>query len=80
MDFRDGDLAYRVNFATADWPEIVDRRVGRDLTSEESHALAAEVNEKLVLPGATLRRCRPRSSTGVRSSSARTTGRRSRPR
>lgn len=52
MDFRDGDLAHRVNFATADWPRIVDRRVGRDLTSEESQALAAEVNEKLHLPGA----------------------------
>jgi 2,3-bisphosphoglycerate-independent phosphoglycerate mutase len=53
MDFRDGDLAYRVNFATADWPEIVDRRVGRDLTSDEAQALADEVNEKLSLPGAT---------------------------
>src|SRR5438093_6322866 len=53
MDFRDGDLAYRVNFATADWPRIVDRRVGRDLSSEEAKALAAEVNEKLLLPGAT---------------------------
>ncbi|HEU4354747.1 MAG TPA: alkaline phosphatase family protein [Actinomycetota bacterium] len=52
MDFRDGDLAHRVNFATADWPRIVDRRVGRDLTSEESQALAAEVNEQLRLPGA----------------------------
>jgi len=53
MDFRDGDLAYRVNFATADWPTILDRRVGRDLTSEEAHALADEVNQKLKLPGAT---------------------------
>ena len=53
MDFRDGDLAYRVNFATADWPEILDRRVGRDLSSDEAHALAAEVNEALRLPGAT---------------------------
>ena len=53
MDFRDGDLAYRVNFATADWPRIVDRRVGRDLSSEEAAALAAEVNERLSLPGAT---------------------------
>ena len=52
MHFRDGYLAHRVNFATADWPRIVDRRVGRDLTSEESQALAAEVNEKLRLPGA----------------------------
>ena len=53
MDFRDGDLAYRVNFATAEWPTIVDRRVGRDLSSEESAALADEVNEKLSLPDAT---------------------------
>jgi len=53
MDFRNGDLAYRVNFATAEWPTIVDRRVGRDLSSEESAALADEVNEKLSLPDAT---------------------------
>lgn len=53
MDFRDGDLAYRVNFATAEWPTIVDRRVGRDLTSDESAALAEEVNRKLSLPDAT---------------------------
>jgi 2,3-bisphosphoglycerate-independent phosphoglycerate mutase len=53
MDFADGDLAYRVNFATADWPAIVDRRVGRDLSSDEAHALAAAVNERLHLPGAT---------------------------
>lgn len=52
MDFRDGDLAFRVNFATADWPRIVDRRVGRDLSSEESRALASEVNRKLKLHGA----------------------------
>jgi 2,3-bisphosphoglycerate-independent phosphoglycerate mutase len=53
MDFREGDLAYRVNFATADWPRIVDRRVGRDLSSDEARTLAMEVNEKLKLPGAT---------------------------
>ena len=53
MDFRDGDLAYRVNFATAEWPHIVDRRVGRDLSSDEAGALAREVNEKLALPAAT---------------------------
>jgi len=53
MDYRDGDLAYRINFATAEWPTILDRRVGRDLGSEEAHALAAEVNEKLKLGGAT---------------------------
>jgi 2,3-bisphosphoglycerate-independent phosphoglycerate mutase len=53
MDFRGGDLAYRVNFATADWPRIIDRRVGRDMSSDEARALASEVNEKLKLPGAT---------------------------
>jgi 2,3-bisphosphoglycerate-independent phosphoglycerate mutase len=53
MDFRGGELAYRVNFATADWPRIIDRRVGRDLSSDEARALATEVNEKLKLPGAT---------------------------
>jgi 2,3-bisphosphoglycerate-independent phosphoglycerate mutase len=49
----EADLAYRINFATAEWPEIVDRRVGRDLTSEESHALAEEVQRELRLPNAT---------------------------
>jgi 2,3-bisphosphoglycerate-independent phosphoglycerate mutase len=53
MDFRDDDLAYRVNFATAEWPRIIDRRVGRSLTSEESKWLAADVNEQLRLPKAT---------------------------
>jgi 2,3-bisphosphoglycerate-independent phosphoglycerate mutase len=53
MDFDEDDLAYRINFATAEWPEIVDRRVGRDLTSEESHALAEEVQRELRLPNAT---------------------------
>jgi 2,3-bisphosphoglycerate-independent phosphoglycerate mutase len=53
MDFHDGDLAYRVNFATADGREIVDRRVGRDLSSDEAHRLADEVKDRLALPGAT---------------------------
>jgi 2,3-bisphosphoglycerate-independent phosphoglycerate mutase len=53
MDFRDGDLAYRINFATAEGRTIVDRRVGRDLTSDEAKALAGEVGEKLDLVGAT---------------------------
>ncbi len=56
LDVKDGDLAYRVNFATVErdgdgWA-ILDRRVGRDLSSEEAHALAAEVQEKVSLPGA----------------------------
>jgi 2,3-bisphosphoglycerate-independent phosphoglycerate mutase len=52
-----GTLAFRCNFATAgQYPEIRDRRVGRNLSSEEAKALAAEVNEKVKLesvPGAT---------------------------
>jgi 2,3-bisphosphoglycerate-independent phosphoglycerate mutase len=50
-DFRDGDLAYRVNFATQENGEIIDRRVGRDLPSEDAAALAAEVNDQLSIPG-----------------------------
>jgi 2,3-bisphosphoglycerate-independent phosphoglycerate mutase len=53
MDVADGDLAYRINFATCAWPDIIDRRVGRGLSSEQAQALADEVNETLVLPGAT---------------------------
>jgi 2,3-bisphosphoglycerate-independent phosphoglycerate mutase len=56
LEVNDGDLAYRVNFATveadADGWTIVDRRVGRDLSSDEAHELAAEVQEKVKLPGA----------------------------
>ena len=63
VEVNDGDLAYRVNFATVErearsggsqegdgdgWT-IVDRRVGRDLTSEEAHALAEDVQSKVTL-------------------------------
>jgi 2,3-bisphosphoglycerate-independent phosphoglycerate mutase len=53
MEVRDGDLAYRVNFATADWPAIVDRRVGRSLSSEEASLLVDHVMASFTLPGAT---------------------------
>jgi 2,3-bisphosphoglycerate-independent phosphoglycerate mutase len=53
MEFRDGDLAHRINFATAEGEEIVDRRVGRDLSSEDARALAEEVNREVELEGAT---------------------------
>jgi 2,3-bisphosphoglycerate-independent phosphoglycerate mutase len=52
MDFRDGDLAHRTNFATQADGEIVDRRVGRGLPSEDAQALADEVNRSLTLPRA----------------------------
>ena len=56
LDVKDGDLAYRVNFATVEregdgWA-ILDRRVGRDLSSEEAHSLADEVQQKVRIPGA----------------------------
>ena len=53
IGFADGDLAYRVNFATADGTRIVDRRVGRDLASDQAEALAEEVKRRLSLPDAT---------------------------
>jgi 2,3-bisphosphoglycerate-independent phosphoglycerate mutase len=53
MEVRDGDLAYRVNFATADWPTIVDRRVGRSLSNEEASLLVDHVMSSFTLPGAT---------------------------
>jgi len=51
----DGDLALRVNFATAaeDSKTIIDRRVGRNLTTEEATALAKEINSKVTLSSAT---------------------------
>jgi 2,3-bisphosphoglycerate-independent phosphoglycerate mutase len=56
LDVNDGDLAYRVNFATvesdSDGWRIIDRRVGRDLSSEEAHALADEVQANVKLQGA----------------------------
>ena len=50
MPFHDGDLALRGNFATVGegW-SIVDRRVGRNLTSPEAKALADTVTEQVRL-------------------------------
>lgn len=51
----DGDVAFRVNFATVaeDGKAIKDRRVGRNLTTEEAVALAREINSKVTLSSAT---------------------------
>ena len=56
LEMDKGDLAYRVNFATVEtdgdgWA-IIDRRVGRDLTSEEAHVFAGEVEDKVSIPNA----------------------------
>lgn len=51
----EGDVAFRVNFATVaeDGKAIKDRRVGRNLTTEEAAALAKEINSKVTLSSAT---------------------------
>ncbi len=49
IQFNTGDLALRCNFATARGGQIVDRRAGRNVTSEEAAQLveAVNTNEKL---------------------------------
>jgi 2,3-bisphosphoglycerate-independent phosphoglycerate mutase len=55
LAIKDGDLALRVNFATVeqDGKTIKDRRVGRNLTTEEATSLAKEINSKVTLSSAT---------------------------
>ncbi|MFC1658172.1 alkaline phosphatase family protein [Candidatus Omnitrophota bacterium] len=50
-----GNLALRINFATVDTDAktILDRRVGRNLTTDEATALAKEINSQVKLSGAT---------------------------
>lgn len=54
LEVKDGDLAYRVNFATKEPSsrKIIDRRVGRNLTTEEATILSGEINKKVKLKGA----------------------------
>jgi 2,3-bisphosphoglycerate-independent phosphoglycerate mutase len=54
IDVKDGDLALRVNFATLEGnsKKIIDRRVGRNLTTEEATQLAKEINDQVKLNGA----------------------------
>ena len=49
LTVNDGDLALRVNFATAEWPKIIDRRVGRNLSTEEARELAKAINAEVKL-------------------------------
>ena len=51
LEVNDGDLAYRVNFATKEpnSDRIVDRRVERKLTTQEATELAREINTKVKL-------------------------------
>ena len=54
LEVNDGDLAYRVNFATREpnSDRIIDRRVGRNLTTQEATELAREINTKVKLTSA----------------------------
>lgn len=52
MDFRDGDLALRGNFATLDQHgTITDRRAGRNISREDALAISREVEEGVRFPG-----------------------------
>ena len=55
LSLNDGDVALRVNFATVaeNGKTIKDRRVGRNLTTEEAASLAKEINAKITLSSAT---------------------------
>lgn len=52
LEFRDGWLALRCNFATAEENKIIDRRVGRNLTSEEAKKLASDIEKNIKLNNA----------------------------
>jgi 2,3-bisphosphoglycerate-independent phosphoglycerate mutase len=53
LEVKEGDLAYRVNFATLGKnKEILDRRVGRNLSTAEATALAKEINAHVKLTDA----------------------------
>lgn len=49
VDFHDGDLALRAGFATVDGDKLVDRRAGRNLSTEEARQLAWAVNGEVRL-------------------------------
>jgi len=51
LEFVDGDLALRCNFATVQEGQIIDRRVGRNLSTDEAKELASAINEDVALKG-----------------------------
>lgn len=53
VQLKKGDLAFRCNFATIDTTEdrnVIDRRAGRTLTTEEAKKLGTAINESVKLP------------------------------
>jgi 2,3-bisphosphoglycerate-independent phosphoglycerate mutase len=53
VEFHDGDLALRAGFATVDGDRLVDRRAGRNLSTEEARQLAKAVNREVRLKNGT---------------------------
>src|SRR6266700_7274208 len=53
VDFHDGDLALRAGFATVDGDRLVDRRAGRNLSTEEARQLASAVISEVRLKDGT---------------------------
>ncbi len=50
LEFKDGDLALRGNFATVDEnQQIIDRRAGRLITNEEARSICETLNSKISL-------------------------------
>lgn len=50
LNVRDGDVCFRINFATADeGTKIIDRRVCRDLSNDEAEEIASEINSRVRL-------------------------------
>ncbi len=49
IDFRDGDLALRCNFATVQDGQILDRRAGRNVSTTEAKELAESLNDSSAL-------------------------------
>ena len=54
IDFQDGDLALRAGFATAERDKLVDRRAGRNLSTEEARQLAKAINSEVELKNGAL--------------------------
>jgi len=53
VEFHEGDLALRAGFATVEGDKLVDRRAGRNLSTEEARQLAAAVNSEVRLKNGT---------------------------
>src|SRR2546425_764145 len=53
VEFHDGDLALRAGFATVDSDKLVDRRAGRNLSTEQARELATAINHEVRLKNGT---------------------------